>query len=224
MISVIIPTLNAAQSLAATLASLPRAMVDEIIVSDGGSCDQTVALAADAGAQVITGPAGRGGQLMRGAAAARGEWLLFLHADTVLDDGAGAVIRGFVHDPANRERAAVFRFRLDDPRLRARLLERIVALRGRVFALPYGDQGLLISRDFYDRIGGFKPLALMEDVEIIRRIGRRRLRFLDAAAVTSAARYRRDGYARRMVRNACCLTLYALGVSPARIRIRYDRS
>jgi hypothetical protein len=117
--------------------------------------------------------------------------------------------------------AAVFTFRLDDPAWQARLIERGVALRGRLLALPYGDQGLLISRQMYEEVGGFRPLPLMEDVDLIRRIGRGRLDTLDIAATTSAERWRQDGWWRRSARNLSCLALHRLGVRPERIARLY---
>jgi hypothetical protein len=110
---------------------------------------------------------------------------------------------------------------LDDPAWQARLLERAVALRVRWLRLPYGDQGLLISRALYEAVGGYHPLPLMEDVDLVRRIGRGRLRVLDVAAVTSAERWRRDGWLGRSLRNLSCLALYTLGVSPERIARLY---
>ena len=218
MISVVIPTLNAAASLPATLAALApgreTGLIQEVLISDGGSTDSTRTIAQAAGARVLTGPAGRGGQLQRGAVAAGGEWLLFLHADTVLDPEWLFAAEDFVADPDNGARAAAFRFALDDTQPAARRLERIVAWRCAKFGLPYGDQGLLISRRFYGRVGGFRDLPLMEDVDLLRRIGRRRLRMLPASARTSAQRYRRGGYWRRPARNLLCLALYFLGLPP----------
>jgi len=217
-LSVVIPTLDAARTLPATLAALDparvRGLVDDIIVADGGSCDGTAAIAGAAGARVVRSPRGRGAQLAAGAAAARGEWLLFLHADTRLDPAWGEVAERFIADPASAARAGYFAYRLDDEAVAARRLERVVAWRARVLGLPYGDQGLLLARDFYGRLGGFPSLALMEDVALARRIGRRNLVALDAAALTSAARYRRDGYAPRMLRNFFCLSLYFAGAPP----------
>lgn len=219
-LSVVIPTLNAGASLAACLGALSTAenggLPSEIIVVDGGSTDDTVAVATAAGARQIAAPAGRGRQLAEGGRAATGDWLLFLHADTQLAAGWGRAAAVFMTAPANAERAAVFRFALRDDDSAARRLERMVAWRCRVLALPYGDQGLLIGRHFYQRLGGFKPLPLMEDVDIVRRIGRRRLTMLEATALTSAARYR-HGYLRRSARNLTCLSLYFLGVPPAAI-------
>jgi hypothetical protein len=114
-----------------------------------------------------------------------------------------------------------FRLRLDDEAWQARLIEHGVALRTRLFGLPYGDQGLLVRRDVYDRSGGFRPLALMEDVDILRRLARPVM--LEADALTSAKRWHRDGWARRSVRNLVCLVLWQAGVSPDRLAALYDK-
>lgn len=216
-LSVVVPALNAAATLQACLERLDGA--DEVIVSDGGSNDGTPPLASELGAKVIQAPRGRGVQLRAGADAATGEWLLFLHADTLLDDGWQSAVRE--HIAAFPDHAACFGFRLDDPAWQARAIETGVKLRVGLLALPYGDQGLLISRRHYDALGSFRPLPLMEDVDFVRRIGRRRLRQLGVAAVTSAARWRRDGWWRRSTRNLLCLTLYGAGVSPERIARLY---
>ncbi len=219
-LSVIMPTLDAARHLPATLAALADDGAGgdfAIVVADGGSTDGTPALARGAGAHVVAAPRGRGPQLAAGAAAATGDWLLFLHADSRPAAGWRAAVAAFAEDPRNRQRAGYFRFRLDDDHPAARRLEALVAWRNRVFALPYGDQGLLLSRDFYDALGGFPPLPLMEDVALVRRIGRRRLVALDPAVVTAADRYRRDGWLRRPLRNSLCLGLYFLGVPPRHI-------
>ena len=108
--------------------------------------------------------------------------------------------------------AAAFRFALDDIGARPRVLERLVALRCAALRLPYGDQGLLIPKRLYEEIGGYRPLPLMEDVDLVRRLGRRRIVMLGARAVTSAERFRREGYVRRSARNLICLTLYTLRV------------
>lgn len=218
-VSIIIPALNAAESIGATLAS--AAGVDEIIVVDGGSSDATVAVAEAAGARVITAPRGRGRQLAAGAAAARSAWLLFLHADTVLATGWLGVAHA--HMASARGTAAVFRFALDDVSWQARLLERGVDLRTRWLGLPYGDQGLLTDRELYDTLGGYRPMPIMEDVDLVRRIGAKRLVQLACAATTSAARWRRRGWMRQSMSNQFCLALYFLGVAPERIRRLYER-
>jgi len=220
-ISVVIPTLNAAAQLAATLKSV-GGKVGEVIISDGGSVDETAEIASRAGARTVPSEKGRGQQLRTGAAAATGDWLLFLHADTVLPEDWFAEVSDFTAETANAGRAATFTFALDDPSPQARRIERLVAWRTRRLGLPYGDQGLLISRNHYDRLGGFRPIPLMEDVDIVRRIGRSNLDVLDTRAVTSAERYRRGGWWGRPARNICCLALYFLGVPP-RILVRLYR-
>ena len=160
---------------------------------------------------MISGAPSRGGQLRRGCDAARGEWLLVLHADTVLDPGWAEEANRFI-ETSGPSRAAVFRFALDDRSAAAARLEAMVAWRCRAMALPYGDQGLLISRQLYDALGGYEPIPLFEDVHIIRRIGRDRLTLLDTRAVTFATRYRQSGYFRRPMRNLFCLALYHVGI------------
>lgn len=216
MLSVIIPTLNAAAVLPRCLAALEggrgSGFIDDIIVSDGGSSDATASLANDLGAQVTSGRPGRGPQLQRGALLAQGEWLMFLHADTILSPEWLFAAEEFVGDPGHLRRAAHFTFSLDDNSAAARRLERIVAWRCRRFGLPYGDQGLLISRVFFGEVGGYRDLPLMEDVDLVRRIGRGRLAALPVAAVTSADKYRQTGYYLRSARNLTCLSLYFCGV------------
>lgn len=222
-LSIVVPTLEAGVTLGRTLAGLATSaggLRCEVVVADGSSADQTVVIARAAGARVVVAPRGRGRQLAAGAAAAAAPWLLFLHADTALDPGWAEAARRFMADPANRERAAAFRYALDSPAPAARRLERIVAWRCRCLGLPYGDQGLLIAAAFYRALGGHAPLPLMEDVDLVRRIGRARLAVLDCRATTSAARYR-GGYARRSARNLACLALYFAGVPPRLIARLY---
>lgn len=224
-LSVIIPTLDAAATLPATLAALEPARADgllrEVLVVDGGSADATAGIAATWGARVLDAPRGRGPQLSAAGAAAAGEWLLFLHADTRLAPGWVAAARAFMAQPGSEERAAAFRLALDDTDPRARRIERLANWRGHAWGLPYGDQGLLIARAFYRDLGGYQPLPLMEDVDLARRIGRRRIVHLEAEAMTSAARYRRDGWWLRPLRNLALLGLYYLGAPPGLLKRLY---
>jgi rSAM/selenodomain-associated transferase 2 len=204
-LAIVIPVLNRRRELDATLHALPRA--GEVIVVDGGSSDGSVAVAAAHGAAVLVCPPGRGGQLRAGAEHAASLWLLFLHADTSLDEAAWiAVARTIAQEQAAR--AGTFRLRLDDPAWQARLIELGVRLRVALLALPYGDQALLIHRSLYDEAGGYRDLPLMEDVDLVRRLGRRRLARLDGTATTSAERWRRRGWARQSLANiaACSFT------------------
>lgn len=224
MLSIVIPTLNAERTLKHCLAALAPAQADgaEIVISDGGSGDETKAVAAAFGARWIEGARGRGGQLSRGGAAARGSWLLFLHGDTVLAPGWHEALARFRADPENIERAAAFRFQLADDSEAARRLETLVAWRCKLLALPYGDQGLVVSKRFYRKLGGYRDIPLMEDVDLVRRIGRRRLDILPVDAATSALRYRRQSYTVRVTRNASLIVLFYLGVTPATLADLYE--
>jgi len=217
----VIPTLNAAATLPAAVAAL-RAGGDglavDILVCDGGSTDGTDRVAEELAARVVRSEKGRGRQLRAGAEAALSDrepdLLLFLHADSVPQPGWVAAVSGFADRADRDEKAGYFRFSLDDESPAARRLEKMVAWRCRVFGLPYGDQGLLMTPALYRRIGGFRDLPLMEDVDIVRRIGRGNMLGLPGILVTSAARYRRSGYLRRSLRNVICLSLYFLGMPP----------
>jgi rSAM/selenodomain-associated transferase 2 len=212
-LSVVIPTLNDAMALPATLAALgdaPR----EVIVADCGSEDGTAVVAAELGARVVAAPMGRGQQLAAGVDAASGHWLLLLHADTVLSPGWTHAVAAFAAEPDASRAAGYFRFRLDDDAAAARRLEKAVAWRCRWLGLPYGDQGLLIHSGLLGRVGGVPEEPLMEDVALVRRLGRARMREIGAEALTSAARFRRDGYIRRSARNLSLLGLWFAGVPP----------
>lgn len=222
-VDIVIPTLNAGASLGSTLAALPGHpdLAFLTTICDGGSRDDTVERARRAGAAVVTAAPGRGSQLAAGASAGRAPWILFLHADTRLQGAAGDVIARFVRSADGK--AGYFRLRFDASEAAARRVERLAAWRCRTFGLPYGDQGLLISRPHYESIGGFRPLPLMEDVDLVRRIGRNDLVPLTADALTSAARYRRDGWVLRPLRNLTCLTLYFAGIPTPTLQRLYGR-
>jgi rSAM/selenodomain-associated transferase 2 len=221
-VSVIVPTFNEAETLPGVIACFRDCgLVREVIITDGGSSDGTVALAREGGMTVIQLPRGRGAQLAAGAVAASGHWLLFLHADCRPESGWKDAVRAFVAAPGAEDRAGYFALALDDDAPAARWLERLVAWRCRALALPYGDQGLLISRALYNAVGGYAAIPLMEDVDLVRRLGRKRLQPIGATITASARRYRRDGYWRRPLRNLLCLSLYFIGVPPQRIAKLY---
>jgi len=220
-LDVIIPTLNAAATLPATLAAVPEGVT--VIVSDGGSTDGTREMAQAAGCRIVVGPRGRGRQLAAGARTADRPWRLFLHADTIVSPEGWAAIERHMAQPGGAGLAASLRLAIDDPAWQARIIERAVEWRVRWLGLPYGDQGLLIQRDLYAAIGGYGDLPLMEDVEIMRRLGRERHAVLDGEARTSAARWRRRGWLGQTMLNLTCISLYRLGVPVERIAGLYDR-
>ncbi|NOX74175.1 MAG: glycosyltransferase [Alphaproteobacteria bacterium] len=220
-ISVIIPTLNSASGLAAMVSTLfeglEAGLIRELIVSDGGSGDATLEIAGDLGAEITRGAAGRGGQMRQGAEMAQGAWLLFLHSDTWLDEGWSAAVISHLRQ---HEQAACFRLRFRAKGRPARIVAGWANLRTRVFGLPYGDQGLLISRALYDQIGGFQDIPLMEDVAIARKL-KRRLVMLDGVALTNADKYIQGGWFRQGARNFWTLLRYFAGVSPENLAKRY---
>lgn len=228
-LSVIIPALDAAGDLPATLAALAPAAVEglirEVILVDGGSSDETRAIAEAAGAAVVMVAPGRGGQLAEGARRARGDWLLFLHADTVLEKGWAAEAAAFMRAPAPaaaRVGAAVFTLAFNANGVAPKLVAAGAMIRTRFFGAPYGDQGLLLSRAHYEAAGGYRSLPLMEDVEFADRLRREGpMTILKSRAITSAARYERDGYGKRVLKNLCCILLYRFGVAPEKIAAFY---
>jgi rSAM/selenodomain-associated transferase 2 len=211
---VIIPVLDRRGDLEATLRALPP--VGAVIVVDGGSADGSAQVAAEHGAVTVHSAPGRGRQLRAGAEQAACPWLLFLHADTRLDAAAWAEVARVIEQRATGK-AASFRLRLDDAAWQARLIEFGVRFRVALLALPYGDQGLLIHRSLYAQVGGYRDLPLMEDVDLVRRLGRRRLARLAGTATTSAERWRRRGWGRQSLATLRCLLLYTAGVPAERI-------
>ena len=221
-LSVIIPVLNAEGELALVLASLMAGLeagvLRELVVSDGGSSDRSCEMAEAAGAFVVRGVAGRGGQMARGADVAGGEWLLFLHADTVLGDGW---VEAVLAHMADDRRAGYFRLRFAARGFWPAFVAGWANVRSGVFGLPYGDQGVLISRELYDAVGGYSDIALMEDVAMARSL-RGQLCALPVEAVTSAVRYQEAGWLRHGARNLWRLVRYLAGVDPARLGRGYS--
>lgn len=191
MISVVVPTANSERLLPrcfdSLIAGAVRGVVREVIVSDAGSSDGTLAITDAAGAHVVHSRNNRGAQMADGAAVAKSDWLLFLHPETALEPGWEAEAESFMSQAMmERPRAAVFRFALEDFGGEARRAEAKAALRTALFALPYGDQGLLIPRQLYQKLGGYRALADLEDADLVRRIGMRRLVSLRARAINVA--------------------------------------
>ncbi|WP_170387460.1 TIGR04283 family arsenosugar biosynthesis glycosyltransferase [Ruegeria atlantica] len=220
-ISIVIPTLNAGEALSESLPALVEGLhaglIRELIVTDGGSTDRTLEIADEVGARIVTGAPSRGGQLRRGCAVAKGEWLLVLHSDTVLPDGWTKDVAE--HLPSGQP--AAFRLAFRAKGFGPSWVAGWANLRSRIFSLPYGDQGLLVPRRIYEQAGGYPDQPLMEDVALVRALPR--VALLNTRVVTSAARYVRDGWVRRGARNLWTLTRYFLGADPEQLAQAYRR-
>ncbi|WP_294220860.1 TIGR04283 family arsenosugar biosynthesis glycosyltransferase [uncultured Shimia sp.] len=223
-VSVVIPTLNEEAGLPACLGALfegvSAGLLRELIVADAGSQDATLKIAEEAGAEVVVCAPSRGGQLRSGAVKAQGEWLLFVHADTVLPEGWSATVESHL---AQNNRAGYFGLSFDKGNLAGRLAAGWANLRSRFFGLPYGDQALLISRRLYEDLGGFPDIPLMEDVALARALGRSRLQRLPGFVATSPRKYQAQGWLRRGGRNLWTLGRYLCGVSPEKLAAAYRR-
>ena len=221
-ISVVIPALNEEKNIGTALDSLADEAVLEVLVVDGGSADRTAELACSRGARVVAHPPGRAGQQNRGAALARGETLLFLHADTVLPPGFGGIVRQTLARP--RTSAGAFSLSLGGSRPGLRLIQGLANFRSRVLGMPYGDQGLFLSADAFWRSGGFPDQPLMEDFELVRRLGRRgRVRTAPQRAISSARRWLKLGLLRTTLLNQLIILGYYLKISPATLARLYAR-
>ena len=235
LISAIIPALNEAKSLPQTLrqAKLALGPESELIVVDGGSADDTRALAAEGGARVLISPRGRGTQMNAGAAAAQGDVLLFLHADTRLPPDAGRLVRAALANPQSL--GGNFRLQFDAPGFPAQLFASGYNRRSRRQRIFYGDSALWVRRDVFQSLGGYREAALMEDYALclaLRAEARRRhpalplvetLPLLPAPVVTSARRFHgRRGLALKMLATWTLLhLLYACGASPETLERRF---
>lgn len=195
-------------------------LVRELIITDGGSQDRTGEIADAAGAVLITGAPSRGGQLARAGRLVQGRWMLVLHADTRLDPGWSEAVTH--HLRAGDGRAGAFALAFAARGIMPTWVAGWANLRSRVFGLPYGDQGLLISRADYDAAGGYADQPLMEDVALVRALKQRPV-LLPGRAVTSAARYRRAGWLRRGARNLWTLARYFGGADPHDLVTSYRR-
>jgi rSAM/selenodomain-associated transferase 2 len=211
LVSVVVPVLADRAAARQLIAQIPVDFRVEIIVAEAGAepgLESLSHLRPDI--TVLHAQLGRGRQMNEAAGLACGEWLLFLHADSKLPPGwldlfHSSHVRGVV--------GGWFRFALDDPAWQARAIERGVAMRVRLFRLPYGDQGIFVRRQTFATLGGYRHIELMEDVEFVRRlVNAGRVVEMPQALITSARRWRRDGWFRRSARNLTLLSLYFCGV------------
>lgn len=221
-ISIIIPCLNESTRIAATLTHLAplRTRGAEVIVSDGGSSDDTAARAVPLADAVIVAPRGRAAQMNAGAARARGDVLLFLHADSVLPDGADRLItEGLVR---SRRSWGRFDVRIDGRHPLLRLVERLMNLRSRLTGISTGDQGQFVTRACFEAAGGFPAIALMEDIVLAKRLRRfGRPLCLAQRLTTSGRRWEMHGVMRTIVLMWRLRLAFALGADPNELALRY---
>ena len=219
-ISVIIPALNESAVIASAIRSAASGSNVDITVVDGGSSDDTVEVAKDNGARVVTVSAGRGGQMNAGVGRCSGDALVFLHADAQLPGGYGARVRKTLSD--SRTSAGAFRMRIDGAGLGKRLIERLTNFRSRYCGVPYGDQAIFVSRKVFQEVGGYSVMPIMEDYEFMHRVRHRgRIVLADESLAVSSRRWSSMGVARTTVVNQLALFGYRLGISPARLAAFY---
>jgi uncharacterized protein len=227
-ISIVMPALNEAGTIAKVLANIYPLPNVEVIVVDGGSSDDTVAIAAGLEVQVISAAKGRAHQMNVGAQSAMGEILLFLHADTILPSNFETMVRATLQVPLSGSKpapvAGAFSLQIDDPLPSLRAIERLVAWRSQRRQMPYGDQAIFLNAATFRELGGFVEMPIMEDFELIRRLQRRgRIEILAAPVVTSARRWLQRGVWQTTAINQAIVIAYLVGVSPIRLANWYHR-
>jgi rSAM/selenodomain-associated transferase 2/rSAM/selenodomain-associated transferase 1 len=222
-VSVIVPALNEAAQIAASLESVFAGSPHEVIVVDGGSSDDTRTLAQAAGATVLQSQPGRARQMNAGAALATGAVLLFLHADTLLPAGWRDLVEQTLRRPGVV--AGSFRFKVTEPFHGRAFVEWATNLRSRWLQNPYGDQASFLRRALFEEVGGYADLPIMEDHELNRRLRLHgRIAIAPAPARTSGRRWRRLGLVRASFINRIVTMGYRLGVGPDRLARFYRRS
>ena len=216
MISVIIPTYNEAANIQRTIDELNSCKSSdiEIIVVDGGSKDETMAIAAQCGATVLISTPGRAAQMNAGAEIAQGSILLFLHADTAVPKGFDQWIQEGLDDAI----AGAFDLKIAGAHWQLRGVEWGVAIRSRVCQLPYGDQGVFLKAETFHQLGGFPELPIMEDFVFMQTLRRKgRIAIVPAAVLTSARRWQAQGIWQTTLMNQVMIVGFYLGVKPDRL-------
>jgi rSAM/selenodomain-associated transferase 2 len=220
-LSVIVPMLNEAPSIAATLATIRAGAPDaEVIVVDGGSSDDSVAAARAIANQVLSSGRGRARQMNAGAAAASGSILAFVHADTTVPISFERDILEALTDPTIV--GGRFDVMLDDPSFACRFIGELISIRSRISRTATGDQAIFVRREVFQRLGGFPDLELCEDLDFSRKLKRvGEVACLRSRVTTSARRWRKDGLLRTVLRMWTIRSLYLLGVAPSRLKRMY---
>ena len=221
-VTVVIPTYNADKTIYSTLNIISK-YFQHIIIVDGKSEDLTIDVSKKFNTKIITSQKNRGLQLNLGGKKVTTNWIFFLHSDSILQNNAVEEIKKFISSNSNEYIAASFKIKFNQRNIYSYLLAKIVTLRSKYLKLPYGDQGLLISKVFYNKLGGYKGLPIMEDVEIIRNIGFKNIKILNSYIITDSIRYKSEGWLIRPLINLYCLISYLLGFNINKINKIYLR-
>ncbi len=215
-ISIIIPVLNEAKNIKQVLSNLPNSSNLEVIVVDGGSQDETVAIVRSLGIKILFSSGGRAMQMNAGAAMATGDILLFLHADTILPTGFPAMVTKALAETGII--AGAFKLAIDAEIWGIWLVEKMVNLRSRFCSLPYGDQAIFLKADVFKQIGGFPQLPIMEDFVLIRHLKKLgKIALLPVPAITSGRRWQKLGIVKTTSINQLMIIGYYLGISPEKL-------
>ena len=225
LISIIIPVLNETETINTTLAHLKNSgMGDdfEIIVVDGDSSENTLKVIKNPDVVKVRSSKGRGFQMNQGAVAANGNVLVFLHCDTYLPDNAANAIRAALAD--NHAVGGAFDLSIQSDRQVYKIIAAVASLRSRITRIPYGDQAIFIKKSFFFRIGGFQIIPIMEDVELMQRIKKKRckIKIIPDKVKTSSRRWQKEGVLYCTLRNWSIMLFYLAGVSPAKLSRFYN--
>ncbi len=221
--SVIIPVLDESSMINKTVGHvyhLAAGFDVELIVVDGDSKGKTIKAVRDKRVIKVVSPKGRGQQMNKGASAAKGDILLFLHTDTELPDNAFRLLSSVIDD--GRYAGGAFDLGIQSDRTIFRLIEKLVFVRTRLTGIPYGDQGIFIKKECFDKVGCFEEIPLMEDVELMQRIKRSgyEICIIPHKVKTSARRWEKEGVFYCTMRNWALISLYHLGIEPEKL-VRY---
>ena len=206
-ITIVIPTYNSEKTINSTLESIYKNF-ENIIIIDAGPNNIKSKISKKYKIKFFRSSKGRGTQLLLGANKVSTNWIFFLHSDTILNKKNIINIKEFVSNDLNYFKAAAFKIKFNKNNILSNVLMVIANFRSKYFKLPYGDQGLLISRKFYKKIGGYKNIPIMEDIDIIHKIGFENIQILNSHIITSSIRYETQGWLIRPIINLYCLILY----------------